>query len=169
MEKLIAEILDEILAHVFEDISGPGELARYAMVCRQWQKAVEFKTLRSIELDSRDIDDFCKIFGHSVFTHRRHALRTLDVTVQIPGRSLMPKNCEENNIYFRDSIVQLLRELASWEKDTNQDQRVARRSSPLQLTLTWKEPLDLARFITQDFLTLTLDCSLDCDRLRPLS
>lgn len=142
MEKLIPEILDEILAYVFEDISNHGELARYATVCRQWQKAVELKTLRSIELDSRDFDDFSSIFGSSFINHRRHALRTLNVTVQMPDRNYTLKHCEENNIYFRDSIVKLLRELASWEKDTEQDERVARRSSPLHLSLTWKHPSD---------------------------
>ncbi|KAH8176416.1 hypothetical protein LIA77_04834 [Sarocladium implicatum] len=153
MDRLSAEILDEILAYMFEDSSGEdsssddnssqGKLARYATVCRRWQKVIEMKTMRSIDLDTKDIEDFSRIFTSSIFAHRRHALRRLSVTIGMPATTkTLEEGCRENNIYFRDKTVRLLRELASWEKHTNEDDIEARCNSSLRLTLCWGETGD---------------------------
>lgn len=140
MERLSPEILDEILAHVLHDDGGDESdcgHSRYATVCRYWQRAVESKTMRSIDLADEDLDDFVAIFSAKSIPHRRHVLRSLYLETVLPTTSRTPKEHSKNTTRFREVLSKLFQELASWNVASGQDRQDSGRREPLQLILQW--------------------------------
>lgn len=95
-------------------------LASYAVVCRDWQDAVEPANFASLRVTAADLADFVSL----VVGPRRRYLKHLLLGIELPKynkkKARVPETDDEqtdNDIAFSTTILGLFHELAAWKVD----------------------------------------------------
>ena len=145
MDTLSAELISMVVDYIERNNrSSCAYLGPYACISRRFQYEVEARTLSSIDLTSRELQQFAVTFCDS---RRRSLLSYLNYGLELPTYSVIrirkhetPAEEAANNRAFGDELRTLIALLRSW-KDAAQAVHAAPR--PLTLRLYMYSPMDV--------------------------
>ncbi|XXH00191.1 mRNA splicing protein [Hypoxylon texense] len=132
----------EVLLNILDGLTAP--LARYASVCRAFQRVIEARTFAEIQMTSTEqsLNQFDAIFAN---TRRRCLVRDLEYKVKLPetnnkrlGNSQSNHGVAKNNTIYTIAVSALFTRLQEW---TNVSDNLETAPS-FRLTISYSSPKD---------------------------
>ena len=146
MDQSPVELLDLIAS-----FSNSDDLPQLSTISRTWQSVIERRTMRAIDLQSTDLEDFSNIFVHH---SRQAALVNLSYNVILPAysdyqcaRFETDDDQQQNNEVLTDAVHALFSLLHSWDEEAARlaETEISSRSRPRRMlwTLNAYSPADV--------------------------